>query len=332
MKMTKSLLIGAVAFAAVLFTGCDMGTSGIFMREVGNKTIFHYTDATYDSVMGKWTFDKSNEAADKWIRGGHLLQTKHDDMEVVARVTTIEKAGVAGIMFNAEETKDRTDDGKKVSYWDFGLAGVIRTGNNTAQLYVSYYANINENEMGWYNFGAAVAKEGNIARENLTPDNGKAVNKDAKLPVCEDDPCTDGCSDPYEIDYTKITKNAAFVDVTFTPKTVTVTKKDKESGEEKEVVKSNTMEIVIDLDAHEDGSYTVTFWDTGVEGGLTKGSRLDKEKAAKLWEVTLPAETLGKTSKTQTKMGAYVNVYPQSTFEGSLTLIDTTKEAIEIEE
>lgn len=322
MKMTKSLLIGAVAFAAVLFAGCDMSTSGIFMREVGNKTIFHYTDATYDSVMGKWTVKKSNET-ENWLRGGHLLQTKHEDMEVITRVTTIEKAGVAGIMFNAEETKDRTEDGKKVSYWDFGLAGVIRTGTTTADLYVSYYANINEDEMGWYNFGAATAKEGDIAREDLTPNNGKAVNKDKKIT----DPEDKDYSTPYEIDYTKAKTGNAFKQVTFTPKTVT--EKDKDGND---VVKSNTMEIVIDLDANEDGSYTVSFYDAGIDGVLTKGSRLDKTKSEPLWTVTLEKDTLGNTKKTQTKMGAYANIYPKQTFESTITLIDTTKEAIEIEE
>lgn len=173
MKLSKVLLGSAVAIALTFgFVGCDWSLTSALQKTFG-EDIFKYNDATYESGSGTWTVDeKGNESTEgSYMRGVKLLLTKHSD--IAGRVVignsdfSSAGAGVLGIAFDVSQNDDET--------WNFGLVG-LQNNNGTPRYYVSYYYNIDSDNMSADNFGA---------REN-----GKDITKTAYDPEA---------TTPYEI-------------------------------------------------------------------------------------------------------------------------------------
>lgn len=151
MKMTKKIILAASALMALAFTGCDNSLSGLFQKKYGEKNVLSYTDATYESGMGKWTVDKTNET-DGTIRAINLLTTDHTDIAAVATIAPSNtEQGVIGVIFNLEDIGDEKDeDGKKIGdILNFCVVGIQQD-----YYYISYFGNIRDSQLSENNFGA----------------------------------------------------------------------------------------------------------------------------------------------------------------------------------
>ena len=177
MKMTKKILLAAVAVAAVTFAGCDLlsgnkSLSDAFQKKVDEENILKYSD---NSAVSKWNIQGENESKTDFVRALQFLTTKHSDMAGLARFDTTD-AGVIGVLFNASREKDELDE-KNDYIYSFGVAAVGKSSGNP-YVYVSYFANVKETDLGKYNFG-------------VTDKDKKAVDPTVKT--------------PYEIEYIRLT-------------------------------------------------------------------------------------------------------------------------------
>ena len=86
-------------------------------------------------------------------------------MAGLARFDTT-NAGVIGVLFNASREKDELDEENDYIY-SFGVAAVGRSSVEP-YVYVSYFANVKETDLGKYNFGVTV-KQGAIDPTVKTP-------------------------------------------------------------------------------------------------------------------------------------------------------------------
>lgn len=158
MKMTKKILLAAVAvMAAFTFAGCDLlsgnkSLSDGFQHKSDEHDILKYTDNSTPSV---WNIEGENATKD-YHRGIQFLQTKHNDMAGLVRMNLdssktegFQIAGVVGVLFNASRAKDEN----KKNVYNFCVAGVGKSEANP-YYYVSYFANIKEDELSARNFGA----------------------------------------------------------------------------------------------------------------------------------------------------------------------------------
>ncbi len=301
MKMTKSLLIGAVAFAAVLFAGCEVNWSldSAMQRSIGTD-FFSYNSATKEAGMGTWTFDEVNDnsaGTNEWVRGGKLLFTKHHDMKGVIRLQKISN-GVTGIMFNVKENTGKYQKGSELEgeklpnygTYNFCLASFVYDGG-VPKYYVSYFCNINEEDMGKRNFGA---HDGTSAITKTTYDKN--------------------CYTPYEIDYTNGILNLSG--------NYNISNPERED-------EKNAVGCFIDVKETDDGGYDINFYEFSKYD--TKKFKLKPEVKADA-NVKISAESLGKIKKTQAYLGIYSCIYEDSNMAGTLEILGLTKEAIEIEE
>ena len=158
MKMTKKILLAAVAvMAAFTFAGCDLlsgnkSLSDAFQKKVDEGNILMYSD---NSAVSKWNIQGENESATDFVRALQFLTTKHSDMAGLARFDTTD-AGVIGVLFNASREKDELDEENNYIY-SFGVAAVGKS-SAAPYVYVSYFANVKETDLGKHNFGVTDKK------------------------------------------------------------------------------------------------------------------------------------------------------------------------------
>ncbi len=297
MKMTKKILFGAAALcAAVLFSGCNWSLTSALQKTIG-EDIFKYNDATYDSGLGTWTIDNvTNESATEYLRGGKLLLTKHSDIAALVKInngineslvtSSNQSAAVGnlGVLFNVSQNKGKDEEGNKLSNygtWNFCVIGVQAYSATQVRYYVSYFANIVEEDMGKMNFGAWTGDE----------DTGSAITKttfDANTLT------------PYEIELA-------------TWKTI--------SG----LATEGTFGIVFDVDEESNGDYTVKAYD---ESTVSSSHVFDSEGVTAKSEVSIDADKLGKSGAAQAYVGAYGMIKAGQTLDGSIEVLDLTKQAI----
>ena len=167
MKLTKKILLAAVAvMAAFTFAGCDLlsgnkSLSDAFQKKVDEENILKYSD---NGAVSKWNIQGENKTTD-FVRALQFLTTKHSDMAGLARFD-IRDAGVIGVLFNASREKDELDEENDYIY-SFGVAAVGRSSGKP-YVYVSYFANVKETDLGKDNFGVTV-KQGAIDPNVKTP-------------------------------------------------------------------------------------------------------------------------------------------------------------------
>lgn len=289
MKMTKKILFGAAAIcAAVLFSGCNWSLTSALQKSIGTD-IFKYNDATYDSGLGTWTVDNKTNETEDYIRGGKLLLTKHSDIAGLVKINngyaSGEAVGNLGLLFNVSQNKGKDEEGNKLSNygtWNFCVIGVQALSASIVRYYISYFANIVEDDMGKMNFGAWTGDE----------NSGSAITKtsfDANTLT------------PYEIElqiWTEISNLAS----------------------------DGTFSIVFDVDENEDGSYTVQPYkaDTVSDSHVFTANDASKIGTTK----TISATTLGKSGAAQAYVGAYGMIKAGQTLDGSIEVLDLTKQAI----
>ncbi|MCR5284163.1 MAG: hypothetical protein K6D95_01055 [Treponema sp.] len=280
MKMTKKILFGAAALcAAVLFSGCDWSLTSALQKTIG-EDIFKYNDSTYDSGLGTWTVDNETNETEDYIRGGKLLLTKHSDIAGLVKINNGyadgEAVGNLGLLFNVSQNKGKDDEGNKLDNydtWNFCVIGIQAYTATSVRYYVSYFANIVEEDMVKDNFGVSVTKNA-VDTSVLTP---------------------------YEIElqtWTTISNLAS----------------------------DGTFSIVFDVDEASDGSYTVQPYKANTV------SDTDVFTADEDYEIgttlTIPAATLGKSSAAQAYVGCYGMIKAGQTLDGSIKVLDLTKQAI----
>ena len=157
MKLTKKILLAAVAVAAVTFAGCDLlsgnkSLSDAFQKKVDEKNILKYSD---NGAVSKWNIQGENKTTD-FVRALQFLTTKHSDMAGLARFDTAD-VGVIGVLFNASREKDELDEENDYIY-SFGVAAVGKSSGKP-YVYVSYFANVKETDLGKDNFGVTDKKD-----------------------------------------------------------------------------------------------------------------------------------------------------------------------------
>ncbi len=146
MKMTK-ILVGALAAVALVagLTGCQ--------KEIGDIEwggTFSSGDGTKDLTV------KQTNETDAIIRGMKMLTLKHTGANIVVRIYDQDeksKDGMAGYAWNITSAKN--DEG--VTLYNFFVLGV-RSAEGKRQYYLSYFANIAEDNLGAENFGSTGTK------------------------------------------------------------------------------------------------------------------------------------------------------------------------------
>lgn len=295
MKMTKKFLLGAVAaLAAVMFTGC-MPTTGI-----GGKIKVNENMDADDGCLATAKISYANDSTE-WARGIRELRTKHEGMTVkmvIQNQTKTSNDGVIGLVWDKT-----TNDDKTLNFMVMGF----RNNSGTIQYYISYYANINKDELGYYNFGASEAKDANAGLEkaDLTPNNAEAVTKETFDP---------SITTPYEI----IVVNWTALSTSLGEDTAIA---DMDSDE-----CAAAVSIAAKIVAEENSKYTVT---------LYKGSDMKKyaiaDGASAIATVEIPntktgvdttAEDYVATNVIEEKVGFYVNIYPKQTLSARWFLGD----------
>lgn len=165
MKLTKKILLAAVAvMAAVMFAGCKNWSLTSAMQKSFGADMFKYNDATYDAGLGTWTIEgKTNETED-YMRGAKLLMTKHSDMSGIVEINDGYNAsagracGNVGLVFDVTKKKVEDAEGNKKELWNFCVIGIQANGSSSARYYISYFANISDEDMSADNFGAKIKK------------------------------------------------------------------------------------------------------------------------------------------------------------------------------
>ena len=160
--------------------------------------------------------------------------------------------------------------------YNFCVAGIRNTSAGGPSYYVSYYANIKEEDMNKDNFGTLISENPKKYRtfDEVQPD----------------------CLDPYEIEITKYTKLPLSADEAGTLTAVLwVTEIDNKKESE-----------------FAPGSYVIDVYDAEQAlKGKSKNLAL-KDDAIKLSTSVVNASVIGKEGPKQEKVGVYANVYPKT--------------------
>ena len=299
MKMTKKILLAAVAVAAVMFAGCKNWSLTSAVQESFGADMFKYNDATYDAGLGTWTIDgEVNESEEEYERGVKLLLTKHSDIAGLVQIGTKENSslnkGVLGIAFDVTQNKSDKDAINKT--WNFGVIG-LRNYNGVPQYYVSYFANVSDAQMSAFNFGAATPvydAEGNIT----------------------------GYKKPFiqleEVSKEKLTAHEVVIkDFTNLPKNL---------------IKDGVLTVAVDIDEDADtGDYLVKIYDQSAVDKNNSGIKADATILNGSGDKIL-ASKIGKEGAAQAYVGVYANIYGGQTMDGSLEILNLTHQALPVEE
>ena len=300
MKLTKKILLAAVAVAAVMFAGCKNWSLSSAMQKSFGADMFKYNDATYDAGLGTWTIEgEANESEEEYERGVKLLLTKHSDIAGLVQIGTKENSsldkGVLGIAFDVTQNKSDKD---AINYktWNFGVIG-LRNYNGVPQYYVSYFANVSDAQMSALNFGAAtpvIDAEGNITGY--------------KKPFIQEDKVSKERLTTYEVEI------KGFTDL---PKTL---------------IKDGVLTVAVDIDEDADtGDYLVKIYDQSAVDKNNSGIKADATILNGSGDKIL-ASKIGKEGAAQAYVGVYANIYGGQTMDGSLEILDLTHQALPVEE
>ncbi len=138
MKMTKKILVAALAVATLGLTSC-IGSIGGGEKIIKGKLSASYVDFTYTKEDG----------GDDFYREINTSRTPRKNTIVKITMESAEDArNVMGAAWDQTQNEDGT--------WNFFVSG-IRMANKNAQYYVSFFGNIKEEDMGKSNFGATLA-------------------------------------------------------------------------------------------------------------------------------------------------------------------------------
>lgn len=292
MKLTKKILLAAVAVAAVMFAGCKNWSLTSAMQKSFGADIFKYNDATYDAGLGTWTIEgKTNETED-YMRGAKLLMTKHSDMSGIVEIndgynaTAYRACGNVGLVFDVTKKNVEDAEGNKKELWNFCVIGIHANGSSSAEYYISYFANISDEDMSADNFGA------HIKKTEFAPD----------------------CDTPYEIELKTWTPLSG---VTTNGNVSVVVDVKEVSAEAAETSGAKT------------GSYTVGFYKDEVLSNNHTLNILGKDPIS---TCVINADTIGKEGAAQAYVGVYGNIYAGDTMDGSLEILDLTHQALPVEE
>lgn len=292
MKLTKKILLAAVAVAAVMFAGCKNWSLTSAMQKSFGEDMFKYDDSTYDAGLGTWTIEgKTNETED-YMRGAKLLMTKHSDMSGIVEINDGYNAsagracGNVGLVFDVTKKKVEDAEGNKKELWNFCVIGIQANGPSSARYYISYFANISDEDMSADNFGA------NIKETEFKPD----------------------CDTPYEIELEKWTPLSGVT----TNGNVSVVVDVKEVSAE-----------AAETSGAKAGSYTVGFYKDEV---LSNNHTLNISGKTPIFTCDINADTIGKEGAAQAYVGVYGNIYAGDTMDGSLEILDLTHQALPVEE
>ena len=300
MKLTKKILLAAVAVAAVMFAGCKNWSLTSAMQKSFGADMFKYNDVTYDAGLGTWKIEgEVNESEEEYERGVKLLLTKHSDIAGLVQIGTKENSsldkGVLGIAFDVTQNKSDKD---AINYktWNFGVIG-LRNYNGVPQYYVSYFANVSDAQMSALNFGAATPvydAEGNIT----------------------------GYKKPFiqleEVSKEKLTAHEVVIkNFTNLPKTL---------------IKDGVLTVAVDIDEDADtGDYLVKIYDQSAVDKNNSGIKADATILNGSGDKIL-ASKIGKEGAAQAYVGVYANIYGGQTMDGSLEILDLTHQALPVEE
>ena len=294
MKLTKKILLAAVAVAAVMFAGCKNWSLTSAMQKSFGADMFKYNDATYDAGLGTWTIEgKTNETKD-YMRGAKLLMTKHSDMSGIVEINDGYNAsddrarGNVGLVFDVTKKNVEDAEGNNKELWYFCVIGIQSNGSSSARYYISYFANISDEDMSADNFGT------NIKKTKFEPK----------------------CDTPYEIELQKWTPLSSVT----TNGNVSVVVDVKEVSAE-----------VAELPGVKAGSYTVGFYKK--DEVLSNNHTLNIAGKTPISGLAIiNADTIGKEGAAQAYVGVYGNIYAGDTMDGSLEILDLTHQALPVEE
>ena len=299
MKLTKKILLAAVAVAAVMFAGCKDWSLTSAMQKSFGADMFKYNDATYDAGLGTWTIEgKTNETED-YMRGAKLLMTKHSDMSGIVEINDGYNAsagracGNVGLVFDVTKKKVEDAEGNKKELWNFCVIGIQADGTSSARYYISYFANISDEDMSANNFGA------------YNPSTKKHITKTTFDPDCDT---------PYEIELKEWTTLSGVTTNGNVSVVVDVKEVSAEAAELPEV---------------KAGSYTVSFYKDEV---LSNNHTLNILGKTPISDCVINADKIGKEGAAQAYVGVYGNIYAGDTMDGSLEILDLTHEATPVEE
>lgn len=299
MKLTKKILLAAVAVAAVMFAGCKNWSLTSAMQKSFGADMFKYNEATYDAGLGTWTIEgKTNETED-YMRGAKLLMTKHSDMSGIVEINDGYNAsagracGNVGLVFDVTKKNVEDAEGNKKELWNFCVIGIQADGTSSARYYISYFANISDEDMSANNFGAYdPSTDSRITKTEFATD----------------------CDTPYEIELKKWTPLSG---VTTNGNVSVVVDVKEVSSEAAETSGAKT------------GSYTVGFYKDEV---LSNNHTLNILGKTPISTCVINADTIGKEGAAQAYVGVYGNIYAGDTMDGSLEILDLTHQALPVEE
>lgn len=312
MKMTKKILLGAVAFFALAFTSCDNSLSSLFQKEYGEPKVIDYTDATYESGMGTWTVNSWKNEDDHIKRAIKLLSTKHSDIAAVAKINSkdadgvelIGEQGVIGVIFNLEKvgTYNVLDENNEPTKEKKDILNFCVVGIRNGDYYVSFFGNIKEGELAETNFGAVKA-------DGVTPNTKDSYDKAE--------------TEPYEVEIVEAFASAKF-----------------------EKTDDGDTLVVIDIDEVTDesdadfGNYIINLY--GKEAYDSNNHVINKvDDIPAIKTITVDAKKIGKVNEAgepierQGRIGVYANVYAKGrnkadeacNLNGSLEILDLTNAA-----
>lgn len=296
MKMTKKILLGAVAFFALAFTSCDNSLSSLFQKEYGEPKVIDYTDATYESGMGTWTVESWKNEDDYTKRAIKLLSTKHSDIAAVATINSKDadgnalfEEGVIGVIFNLEKvgTYNVLDENNEPTKEKKDILNFCVVGIRNEDYYVSFFGNIKEGELAKENFGAAKIKE--------------SYDKDE--------------TEPYEVEIVQAFESAKF-EKTDDGDTLVVIDID-EVADESDANYGNYIINLYGIEAYDSDNHVINNVDNI---SAIKTISVDAKKIGKVNEDGEPVERQG-------RIGVYANVYAEKNFNGSLEILDLTNAA-----
>ena len=302
MKMVKKILLGLAATAAVIaFVGCGT-TVGNDKEEEGGKKIIN--GSTQKAYLGEKDGEGYENTSDSTNREMKLFATKHYDSFVALTLTDETKTSVngqLGYVFNYTENKD---DAGTVNFITIGY----RNNAGTIDTYISQYYNISTAEFDKPNFGASKDVNNRVKGTDFFVYKASDVTAETLAAI-------KASGKPTEIEIVILGETIG--DLTF------------------ENLKNDAGELTIGVDVIANdgtetgkpaGSYTVNYY-KGLTDKYKKASTSTLVKTAFVSNVIT-----GYTKKTETKIGAYVAVYKNSTLNGFWRFSEITGEDIPLEE